>query len=549
MRSRQQFREALVAAFTDDELSILLNDLGVDPELIGGRTLGQETYVDALITYFEKRGRIDVLLRALHAARPAIPWAYQPQRLASVMNTAPTPMVIAGTLAIAVVVIIALVLRTLPSPGDASPDDASPGTRPQSNATPAPMSGRYNILVMDFAEVGQSGTVTSAEGLRLSRHFADALKQELSNGLTPDARADLSATVWDEAEAHANGWRSITVTSGAQAEAVAKETGADIIVYGRIEQADAKLGDHTLILGFHMARRNGVHEELAGAYALGAPMPLVLPMTTDMDSAARLELNVRQRLLLRLALGSLYDRLGRSEQALSVFVNMAALPGGDTGPIGAAIAYLAGRENLLLKRSDQAQRYHEHALELDPAFVRAHLGLGDVHFQRVAQMPAEQRLGSAALAKANDHYSTAEELALMRKDSERLATIARLGRGLVSLARADGHSLADSIEESGRAAREAISLIEPSILVLKSDRGADPRTLASAYLALGNASTLAALAAVGENAAFVHGQRARAQASYVACVELDVRTDPLLAADLAALCKQNLERLATLLPE
>ncbi len=536
MRSRQQFREALVAAFTDDELSILLNDLGVDPDVIAGRTLGQETYADNLITYFEKRGRIDALLSALRAIRPAVQWNYQPQHLAAAFATAPTPLVIAGAFAIAAVVVIALVLRM-------------PGAGSRTNATPVAMSGGYNILVTDFAEVDASETHTSPEGLRLGRHFAGALKQELTDGLAPDARADLSGAVWDASDARANGWLAITVTTDAQAEALAKQTSADLVVYGRIEQAGAAPSDKQLVLGFHQARRNGVHEEIAGAYALGAPMPLALPMTTDMDSAARLELNARQRLLLRLALGSLYDRLGRSEQALSVFVNMASLPGGDKGPIGAAIAYLSGRESLLLKRSEQAQRYHEQALMLDATFVRAHLGLGDVYYQRVAQMPAEQRLGSDALAKASDHYSTAETLALTRKDSERLATIARLGRGLVSLARADAHSLSDAIEESGREAREAISLIEPSILVLKGDRGADPRTLASAYLALGNASMLAALAAVGENAEAVRGQRARAKASYEACVELDVRSDPLLAADLAALCKQNLERIATLLPE
>ncbi len=543
MSARQLFRDALVTAFTDDELSILCNDLGVDPEVIGGQTLGQEVYADRLITYFEKRGRVDELLGALRKTRPAIVWAYMPARVVEPRIKGLPRWGVFAAIALCAVIGGIVLLRSWLAPRTSSANATTTAGAPQV------MPGKYNIVVAEVVQIQGSDVQTSTDGSRLSQHFSDRLKDEFANNITADARADLQAVIWDAADLRAHSWAPSTIASDADAAALATNIGADLVVYGRIEPEHAASNDLVLRLEYHQSRRNGLSEEIGGTYALGAPIPALLPMSNDMDTAIRLELNQRQKLLLRFALGALYDRLGRNTQALSVFRNMVTLSGGDSGSTGAAIAYLIGREHLLLRQSEAAQREFERALELDGDFVRAHLGLGDVHYQRMVSLPANQRLASPDLSQANMHYAQAETLASVRTDSNRLATIARLGLGLVALAEADAHSLADSIAESGDAAGEAVTLIEPSVRVLETDRGADPRTLAAAYLGLGNASTLAGLAAIGNDDETVRGMRARAQRSFAACVTLDVRTDPLLSADLTALCKKGLLDLETLLPE
>ena len=76
--SRAEFRQNLVSAFSMGELETLCSDLGVDPELIGGKDQGKEHWADQIILYFEQSGRIEQFVARLNALRPNVGWAYAP---------------------------------------------------------------------------------------------------------------------------------------------------------------------------------------------------------------------------------------------------------------------------------------------------------------------------------------------------------------------------------------------------------------------------------------------------------------------------------------
>lgn len=75
---RAQLRQNIVNHFSDGDLELLCDDLGVDPEVVPGRERGKETWAGEIIRYFERRGRLAELLGALKQRRPNVAWDNTP---------------------------------------------------------------------------------------------------------------------------------------------------------------------------------------------------------------------------------------------------------------------------------------------------------------------------------------------------------------------------------------------------------------------------------------------------------------------------------------
>lgn len=67
-------REALASAFSLAELRIALADLGVNPESIPQYDGGIELWALEIVTYFQRRGRLDELIAYCARERPNLPW-------------------------------------------------------------------------------------------------------------------------------------------------------------------------------------------------------------------------------------------------------------------------------------------------------------------------------------------------------------------------------------------------------------------------------------------------------------------------------------------
>ena len=68
----KQLRQSILQAFSEGELQDLCFDLAVDYEQLEGHLSRDK--VRELIKYFQRRGRIDLLLRACHEKRPYLLW-------------------------------------------------------------------------------------------------------------------------------------------------------------------------------------------------------------------------------------------------------------------------------------------------------------------------------------------------------------------------------------------------------------------------------------------------------------------------------------------
>lgn len=67
-------REFLVAWFSLDELELLCADLGVDPENVGKKDSGKESWAQQIVQYFWNRGTLDELVAQSRKLRPNAPW-------------------------------------------------------------------------------------------------------------------------------------------------------------------------------------------------------------------------------------------------------------------------------------------------------------------------------------------------------------------------------------------------------------------------------------------------------------------------------------------
>lgn len=138
-------------------------------------------------------------------------------------------------------------------------------------------------------------------------------------------------------------------------------------------------------------------DDLVGAHRLGAPIQRA-------GLGLKTELIDRQKLMAKFTLGLMYDLSGLPDRVLTMLTTDADLARWPDDPSKAVLLLFIGRQHLYLRQTDDARRAFEEALQRDPDYLRAHLGLGDAHYQRVALLPADQRLDSPELDQAIGEY-------------------------------------------------------------------------------------------------------------------------------------------------
>jgi tetratricopeptide (TPR) repeat protein len=149
------------------------------------------------------------------------------------------------------------------------------------------------------------------------------------------------------------------------------------------------------------------------------------------------------------------------------------------------LSYFLGREALFLSRDeieflDDAEAAFKEALEINPDYVRGHIGLGGVYFQRAQQLSPAERLDDDNLNLAIAEYTQAmEEGATMPGSQVEVKGLLALGKAYRLLGEAYLHSGAN--DEAIPAYNQAIEHIEQAIGLLSADQH---RLLAEAYFGL-----------------------------------------------------------------
>jgi tetratricopeptide (TPR) repeat protein len=140
-----------------------------------------------------------------------------------------------------------------------------------------------------------------------------------------------------------------------------------------------------------------------------------------------------------------------------------------------------GRQHLYLRQTDDARRAFEEALQRDPDYLRAHLGLGDAHCQRVALLPADQRLDSPELDQAIGEYQFVFERAPQAVDAPLLTLSARLSLGYGRALKGGALYQRDQLDQAETELLAAVDLLNSALDALDGQY----RRLGQAYEAIG----------------------------------------------------------------
>jgi tetratricopeptide (TPR) repeat protein len=369
---------------------------------------------------------------------------------------------------------------------------------------PDHMTGSFNLAVADFGQVDASGKVTASDrGKQISQRLYEGLKIELDS-LSPADRANFQPQVWQDSLDVTQKRVSIGLIPGdtpqareTAACALAKQINANVVIYGNLPPDGSTT---PFIPEFALCDNTALRvdaDELVGAHQLidGLPAQLLSQMgRPDTDLAVNIKLNSWTGALALFSIGIMYDLQGQSNLALGVFQQARQQLNSSAGSGGEVLFFFIGREELTLASPTvspesathlaNAQAAFEQALKINPAYARAHIGLGGVFYSRaLTQVPAE-RLKNPDLDNALKEY----QAALAGASASAGALIepkARLSLATTWILQGEAQRDSDQMPQATDSFNQAVQASTAAIQPLVDAR--QYRVLAQAYLTLGEA--------------------------------------------------------------
>jgi tetratricopeptide (TPR) repeat protein len=266
--------------------------------------------------------------------------------------------------------------------------------------TPQTMTGEWKVAVASFTPVGDE-RVKPRETRQISESVAGRLESELSE---LGEEIDIQIGVWGPDQTGTiNGDTPEERIANAEARAHAIE--ADIIVYGTVERVGNSLRVqpefYVDIENFYEA------EEVVGGYSIGSEITIA-----DV-SVAQIGLNrelARRSETLSLITGGLsYYFINEFEKALDQFerANDDSRWVSDEGR--ETIYVLQGNAAFRSELMDEAETAFEAALDIEPEYARAYVGLGSIYYRRSLESVTEESpfADEALLDQALETYDQA----------------------------------------------------------------------------------------------------------------------------------------------
>ena len=369
---------------------------------------------------------------------------------------------------------------------------------------PDHMTGSFNLAVAEFGQLDASGHVSSsATGQQLSQRLYEGLKIELDS-LSPADRANFQPQVWQDSLDITQKRVTIGIIPGdtpqarwSAACALAKGINASVMIYGNLPASSIGAD---FIPEFALCNNAGLRldvDELVGSHQLiqGLPAQLIAQLgSPDAALAVNIKMNSWSGALSLFCIGIMYDLQGRPDQALAVFQQARSQLQPGSGSGGEVLYFFIGREELTLASStagaerdthlSNAQAAFTQSLILNPAYARAHIGLGGVYFSRAQLLPPPTRLQSVELANTFKEYTAA--LADSSTSPGALLDVkARLSLASAWILQGDTLSILNQLDTAGKSFNQAIQAATSALQPLIDAK--QYRILAQAYLSLGEA--------------------------------------------------------------
>lgn len=463
--------------------------------------------------------------------------------------------------------------------------------------------GNANVAIVEFGVLDANGNVSnSAQGRYLSEWMYNRLGDAL-NDLPANARPTFwhIATGLDPAHAFQKRIIGAPIRTPADAEKVAKDFNARIVIYGNLA---ANQDPTTFTPRFYISQAAGEADELGGAQQLGQPIPIAANAN---DEYLAQTLQPLGRALVWFSRGLNNDLNGRYDLAYQVLKQgEASLTDWDENQGKEVLYYFIGREALFMASCETdarivftptadktaiAQALDEAAKNFRMAqdiatrngrtYARATYGLGQVAFQRAQRAlipPGAAPVGLCRINVAPNAPTTCPTPPAPNTDAVALET-ARTGiqdairlydqaiaempadapprlNAKFQQARATADTFVGQLAILERRATDAEPFMQQAIQRLQPLTSSTPqddrRTLTTVYFALGNAQYLSAISLIarGDNTA-AKTQTQNALASFNACVKLvpDDEPDVYLRAVQRPACMCRGENANTLLKE
>jgi tetratricopeptide (TPR) repeat protein len=290
---------------------------------------------------------------------------------------------------------------------------------------PAQMTADLNVVVTEFDGRDASGRpVASAPARALAEDLAEVLEVDLRNEL-----AQSRTTVAVRLPADAGRLSGDTSAGRAAAAAtLAADVGADVVVYGSLDATRTELQPEMYVSEGLLADA----EELLGSMRLGPPIRATAAI--DEEPAERAEM--RAQVVTRAgALASLIVGLSELRSAdygpADEYLEAAASRWGDAP--GKEVVYLfRGGAAAVDHRLDDAERWFNEALALNPSYGRARMGLAEVAFQRAKGSCEwnDPSVDAEGLTRALDEYRAA---GTATDDGEAVSAVARAQLGMARI--------------------------------------------------------------------------------------------------------------------
>jgi len=253
--------------------------------------------------------------------------------------------------------------------------------------TPARLTGDFNVLVAEFGQDDADGVVKATERSRqLSQTVFDTLKAQREAIPTVTLKEAIDLRYADAAAL------GLQVVDEATALKAAQAVGAQMVIYGTLDRQ----GD--FIPRFYIApvTRGEIDVLNTGQFQLGEQ-----PIRFGVDAAfnTNTDLRVRSSALMYLIMGLTYDLFGRVEQSLEVYrqaeEQLQVLPEQGQGKenlyffLGQAAFYKQFKTNdrqASEALNSEAQAAFQQALNSNPSYSRAMIGLGSVLSARLQRL-------------------------------------------------------------------------------------------------------------------------------------------------------------------
>ncbi|CAN5850529.1 hypothetical protein BH24CHL6_BH24CHL6_12190 [soil metagenome] len=291
---------------------------------------------------------------------------------------------------------------------------------------PAQMTANLNVVVTEFDGRDASGRpVVSAPARGLAEDLARVLDVDLRNELEQQRRR----TVAVRPPADAGRLSGATSAERAAAAAtLAADVGAHVVVYGSLDVTRTELQPEMYVSEGLLADA----EELLGSMRIGPPIRATAAIDEELGEQAEMrdQLVTRARALAALIVGLSELRSARYDPA-DEYLETAASRWGDAP--GKEVVYLfRGGAAAVSHRLDDAERWFNEALALNPSYGRARMGLAEVAFQR-AKGSCEWKdpsVDAEGLMHALDEYRAA---GTATDDGEAVSAVARARLGMARI--------------------------------------------------------------------------------------------------------------------